>query len=382
MVLLVLQSGVKATKRIFFLTACVIALAAIALLCYDAASEKTVRSERETFAMGTLVRVAAYGRDQKKLDTAVAEAVAEISRLEEFFSVNIAGSEISRVNADPARPGGHVISRETYELLTLALGEAEELGGVFDPTVGGLVRIWGIGTENARVPASGEIQQLLKRVGWEKVKLWQTGGQGQAVYRVSAGEGQALDLGGIAKGYAADCAARVLDAHGVQSGLIDIGGNLAAMGKSPKGREWRLGLQDPFGPRGDYFASISVADATVVTSGPYERFFIEEGVRYHHILDPETGYPVSSDLESVSIVMRLPGSGEASARSDALSTALFVMGFDKAVRFLENHGEVQAVLVSGQKGEASVYVTEGLTDMLSPVANGFIRKHKMGAVKK
>lgn len=378
------RKGPKSPGRTRFFTVCAILALALAFLFYIAVSGGSAEVERETFAMGTLVKVSVYGRGEASLTSAAEAALAEISRLEELFSVNIAGSDISRINADPAKPGGHEVSAETYELLRLALSEAEATGGAFDPTIGALVSFWGIGTEKARIPSAADnddIADMQSVVGWSKVSLREAsaeGGEERTVYFVSAGAGQALDLGGVAKGYAADRVAAILRARGVKSALVDIGGNLVAIGRSPKRREWRLGFQDPFRPRGNYFASVSVSDATIVTSGAYERFVRKNGVLYHHILDPETGYPAMSDLESVSIVMEHTGSRHNSARSDALSTALFVMGFERAVKFLEGHGEVQAVLVSRREDGPAVYVTDGLKQRVAVQEDVFPKAKEVG----
>lgn len=373
-------------ERKHLLAVCAVLALVLMLLFYRImpAFLKPVAAERETFAMGTLVRVSVYGRAEAQLAEAADAVMAEISRLEELFSVNIASSDISRINRDPAKPGGHSVSRETYELLELALREAEATAGAFDPTIGALVRFWGIGTENARFPTGeeeGEIRNMLAAVGWNRVRLWKTPAEhdpGQTLYWVSAGEGQALDLGAIAKGYAADIAAAILRERGIKSALIDVGGNLVAIGKSPQRRDWRLGFQHPLRPRGNYYASVAISDATIVTSGAYERFIEKDGVRYHHILDPKTGRSASSDLESVSIVMEYKNSARSSARSDALSTALFVMGFDRAVSFLEAHSDVQAVLVARKKKALSVYVTENLKKRASVREDAFAEAGSAG----
>lgn len=340
------------------------------------AAREPVKSERETFLLGTLVSIAAYGSDKTSLDLAVSEAIDEIARLEQIFSVNLASSEISRINAAPDIEGGHAISPETSELLALSLKITEETDGAFDPTIGALVRLWGIGTDRAHIPGDHKIAELLPKVGWRAVTLWQIPDEenlAQTVYKISAGKGQELDLGAIAKGYAADRAAQVLRAHGVKSALLNLGGDLVTIGESPKQRGWRLGFQNPYGSRGDYFAVITTADSTLVTSGAYERFFEHEGVRYHHIIDPATGRPAVTDLVSVSIVMGQRGAQLNGARADALSTAIFVMGAEKARVFLDKHKDVQAILVSEDKetGKISVYITEGLADSVILNKNAF-----------
>lgn len=366
-VLLGFKERARGLNRKYIVAACVAAAVAAVLALY-AAKPGPGQTERDIFAMGTLVHISVSGGRQSELNAAVSEAAAEITRLEKLFSSRLSDSEISKINANPALAGGHTISAETYELLSLALRVAEETNGAFDPTVGAAVALWGIGTESARIPADAEIEKVLQTIDWRKVRLWReeaSDEQSTGVYKASAGEGQMLDLGGIAKGFAADRAVDILRSRGVKSALLDLGGDLTVAGESPKGRPWRLGLQHPDEARGNYFAVVTAADAALVTSGTYERFFEQDGVRYHHILDPVCGYPSRSDLKSVSVIMKNGGGEENSARSDALSTALFVMGMEKARAFLERHGEVQAVLVTERDGETIIYVTEGLRDAIS-----------------
>lgn len=363
-----LEESARGLKRKYVIMAACVAAAVAAVFALYVAKPASREAERDIFAMGTLVHISASGSRQVELNAAVSEAAAEITRLEKLFSARLADSEISNINADPTLAGGHTISAETYELLSLALRVAEETGGAFDPTVGAVAALWGIGTENARIPADAEIEKALQTIDWRKVRLWReeaSDEQSPGVYKASAGEGQVLDLGGIAKGFAADRAADILRSRGVKSALIDLGGDLAVVGKSPKGRPWRLGLQHPDEARGNYFAVVTATDAALVTSGTYERFFERDGVRYHHILDPASGRPSRSDLKSVSVIMKTGGEEKNSARSDALSTALFVMGMEHARAFLERHLDIQAVLVAERDGETKIYVTEGVRDAVS-----------------
>lgn len=358
------------------MAACVVAAAALTVSHVSLSARETMKAERETFMLGTLINISAYGSDKSSLDAAISAAMEEISRLEQLFSVGIASSEISRINAAPTLEGGHTVSPETYELLAQSLREAEETEGAFDPTVGALVGLWGIGTDHTRVPDDFEIAELLPDIGYRKVALLQALDEedpSQTIYRVSLGKGRQLDLGAIAKGYAADRAARIMRASGVKSALLNLGGDLVAIGEPPKRRGWRLALRDPYGGRGDYFAVITVSDSVVVTSGAYERFFEQDGVRYHHILNPATGRPAVTDLVSVSVVMEQNEARENGARCDALSTALFVMGSEKARAFLDKHKEVQAILISEKDGEHSVYVTDGLKNIVTYSDNAFLQ---------
>lgn len=149
-----------------------------------------------------------------------------------------------------------------------------------------------------------------------------------------------LDLGGIAKGYAADVAASIIKEHGNQAAIINLGGNVYAYGEKANGDSFKIGVQNPFSPRGAYLGILSVKDQTVVTSGTYERFFEQDGTVYHHILDPKTGYPVENNLESVTIVT------ESSMSADALSTMTFVLGLEKGLNLVESLDDVEALFIT------------------------------------
>ena len=325
-----------------FLTV-VIAVALTVMFAFEFAADRRVeKAERETYKLGTVVHITVYGADKAKLVKELDAAVAEISRYENLFSVNIASSEISKINADAARKTN--VGGETAAIISDALRMARETGGAFDPTIEPIVKLWAIGTDHPRVPGAGEIKKYLPYVDYRKISV-----NGEAV---SKGAGQKIDLGGIAKGWIADRLAEKLRAAGVRSALIDLGGNISVVGKSPERRAWRLGLQRPSRPRGEYFAVVSAEDSSVVTSGPYERFFEKDGVTYHHIFDPKTGRPANSDLASVSIVSKN------SAEADALCTALFVMGREAAEKFLLAHGDIRCAIVT--KDLKKVYVTKNL----------------------
>ena len=173
----------------------------------------------------------------------------------------------------------------------------------------------------------------------------------QTVFLPDAGMG--VDVGGIAKGYAADEAARILGDAGVESALLDFGGNILVMGTKPDGSPWRIGVQRPDAERSRYIGIVRTADKTVVTSGPYERFFVQDGVRYHHILDPATGFPARNGIQQVTIV------AERSMDADALSTSTYVMGLERGFDLIESLDGVEAIFVTEDR---DVYVTSGVPD--------------------
>ena len=263
-------------------------------------------AEREFFAMDTVMQLRAYGPEA---EAALAQAEAEIYRLEGELSCRDEHAALSRLN----EAGGGTAGEETAALLQTALTLCEKTGGAYDPSLGALSQVWGFSTGVYRVPEPDVLAAAMQCSGAKHVKL-----DGCAV---TLENGVQLDLGGIAKGYTAGRVRAMLRDAGVTSAIVSLGGNVAAVGKKPDGSAWTVGLQNPDEPEA-YFGTVSIEDACVVTSGAYQRYFEENGVRYHHILDPVTGCPAESGLKSVSVVAK------DDTLADALSTALFVMGLD------------------------------------------------------
>lgn len=317
-----------------FLAALSLLLLCLVLLAgcrfYSAVPEEYIS---EGFHLGTFTRLKLFGPDKSELKKAALSGEALIISLENKFSANIASSDIGRLNRAEGRPVQ--ISRESYELLERSLQLARETGGNFDPAIGDIVKLWKIGTPEARVPSEKEISEALKKTSYKGIRLFRSEGR----FYGQLPKGTAVDLGAIAKGRVADLLTAQFSSDGVKCALTDLGGNLAVLGSSPKGEDWRLGLQHPDKPRGEYFGIVTGKDLSVVTSGPYERYFEKNGIRYHHIFDPKTGRPADSDLISVSVL------DKDSTKADALCTALFVMGSRKASEFLARRPELAAVLV-------------------------------------
>ena len=171
-----------------------------------------------------------------------------------------------------------------------------------------------------------------------------------------------LDLGGIAKGYAADEVVKILKQEGIRSAIIDLGGNIYALGSKNSDNNWKVGIQDSFSDRGKVIGAVEVFDKTVVTSGIYERFIEEDGVRYHHILNPKTGYPYETDIAGVSII------ADNSIDADALSTLTFTKGVKEGLKFVENLDNVDAIFITNDK---KIYLTENIKDNFKLMSNDF-----------
>ncbi|HKJ85476.1 MAG TPA: FAD:protein FMN transferase, partial [Spirochaetia bacterium] len=265
-------------------------------------------------------------------------------------------TELMAVN-DAAGEEAVVVSPDTFEVVRQAVEYSRRTEGAFDVTVGPLVSLWGIGSGGEVVPAEQLIAEARASIDYAKVQLDPAR---RTIYLPDPAMG--VDVGGIAKGYAADEAARILREQGVDSALLDFGGNILTVGEKPDGSPWRIGIQVPDAGRGEYLGIAEVVDLAVVTSGTYERYFIYDGVRYHHILDTETGYPARNGIESVTIIT------PESMRADALSTALFVMGAERAMAYVESQPDVEALFVNT---ENEVFMSSGMGDYFSLTNEAF-----------
>lgn len=314
-----------------------------------------MRSSNETaLILGTVINVRLYGKiSQEKLDNAAKAALDRARELEQIFSATSDSSELSYVNQNAAN-GPVEVSPELYTVLERSLYFAELTGGAFDPTLGKLINLWGIGTDHARVPDISEITPLAEQKNYENVILDEAH---QTVMFTT--EGFSLDLGGIAKGYAADEMKKLLvEDYGITSAVLNLGGNIITIGPRYDGQPWTLGIVDPQNPQDSDHPAVllKVEGKTFVTSGDYQRYFTgDDGQRYHHILDGATGYPARTGLSSVTIIT------DCSMDADAWSTAAFVLGEEKATGLLKTIDGVEAVFISADE---TVTATEGIRDQL------------------
>lgn len=297
--------------------------------------------ERQFFALGTINYIKIFGcKSERLLD----QAVDRVSVIEQHMSAFLMDSDISHINA-AAGTGSVSIHRDTMLLLKRGTEFSHLSEGAFDITVRPLVELWGIGKKKNYVPEKQELQSALKLVNYKDLVLDEANS-----HAALKQPGQAIDLGGIAKGYAADEVKRLLKDNQVSSALINLGGNIVTIGKRPEGGLWQIGLQNPLARTGEYLGKLSVSEKTIVTSGSNERFFIRDGIRYHHILDSKTGYPASSSLLSVTVVC------DCSMDADALTTALFVLGVREGMQLLKKY-HADAIFITENLG---LYLTEGL----------------------
>lgn len=316
-----------------------------AALCGGYAPRQTAEPplvQDSLFAMNTYMTFTAYGEGA---ETALEEAKQRIRDLEALWSVTDQDSEIYRAN----HSGGRAVpvSEETAQLVSFALQMAQKTGGALEPTLYPVLTEWGFTTGDRRVPTQAQIDQALRHVGYERIGL-----EGR---ELSVPAGMQLDLGAVGKGYAADLVTKTLKSYGVESAVISLGGNIQAIGSREDKSDWRIGIRSPAGE--GILGVLTISDAAVVTSGGYENYFEDEdGNVYWHILDPATGYPANTGLQSVTVVSPEGKVG------DALSTALFVMGAEKAQAYWRENGGFDLILLTDQN---EILVTEGIAGRFS-----------------
>lgn len=327
-------------------------LAIISILfisCFN--KEETIPAQTE-LVIGTVCTINLFDDGTELLYEILFKKLSEI---ENTMSVNIPTSEIAVANQNAGIKPVE-ISQETYEIIKASIDIANITDGAFNPAIGPLVKIWAIGTEAARIPTTNEITSAIVRSNWNNIELLNTNNE-YSVFLTK--EGMALDLGGVAKGFAADSIRSILEENNVQKAMIDLGGNVFAYGKKTENTPWRIGIKNPFNSTGDPIIALSLTDTSVVTSGVYERFFEEDGVRYHHLLNSKTGYPENNDFLSVSIIC------ESSMLADILSTTVFVLGKEKGMGLLEEL-KIQGFCVTKEKEIITTNNAYNLVEVLDP----------------
>ncbi|TVR63051.1 MAG: FAD:protein FMN transferase [Spirochaetaceae bacterium] len=328
-------------STVLAVTALILAPIVITLGC----SREPSRESRSASLLGTVVTITVYDAPRNVFD-AVFDRVREIEARMSINESNYDDTEILRVNR---AAGKHPVpvSDDTFQVIETAIEYGVITGGAFDVSIAPLILLWGIGTPRERLPAPDEVTSARSLVDFSRIVL---DSDARTVFLPEPGMG--IDVGGIAKGYAVDEATRILSEAGVERGIVDFGGDIMTIGRRPDGRPWRVGVRNPEGTaRGNILGVIESTGETIVSSGPYERYFVKDGVQYHHIFDPETGYPTENNLTSVTVVSAV------SETADALSTAAFVLGLEDGYRLIEQLPGTEGVFVTDGN---RVYTTPGL----------------------
>ena len=305
-----------------------------------------VASKRAQMLMGTLVTVTAVAFDKNVADRAIQLAFDEIKRLEQLLSTWRPDSELSQVNAEAGRQPVQV-SQETVKLIIRSLEIAQLTHGGFNIALGPAVEAWSV-TERQYIPDGAELQRLKPLVNWTSIQVNE---QARTIYLPH--KGMRIDVGGIGKGYAADRAVEKMKRAGAMGGVVALSGDIKAFGIQPDRRGFPVGIRHPR-QEGGLIAVIDLKDEAVSTAGDYERFFERDGVRYHHILDPQTLQPARA-CQSVTVIAK------EGAVADGLDTGIFVLGPERGMALVERLQNVEAVIIDH---EGSMTVSSGLRDRL------------------
>lgn len=293
--------------------------------------------------LGTIVSGVGYGENSKK---ALEKAFKRANDIENIMSVNIKDSELSKVN-EKAFYKNVKLSDDLYYVIEKSLYYAKLTNGAFDPTIGNLIDAWGIGTDHGKIPEKSTTDKYKNLENYKNIRLNKYTKEIRFL-----DENVKLDLGAIGKGYIGDEMKKVLNEEGIKSALINLGGNVVSIGYKPSGEKWNIGIVNPK-EENEIVGSLKTSDEVVVTSGNYERYFIKNGVKYHHILDPKTAYPSESGLISTTIVTKN------GIDADALSTATYILGLEEAKKLIESLNEVEAFLI---KDNMDSVQTQGLNN--------------------
>lgn len=285
--------------------------------------------------MNTFVSVQTFGENSKNVNQKIK---ARLSELESLFSTTDSSSEIYKLNHSSEKIQ---VSSETYSLLSYSVKMAEIFNGHFNPALFPVIREWGFTTGNYHVPSQEKINLLLKKTDFSQIQFFDDN-------FVQLQDSMSVDFGSVAKGFASDEIVKILSENNILSALIDFGGNIIAFGEKPDSSFWRIGIKNPFG--GEVSLAVKVKNQMVITSGGYERFFMDENQKkYIHIFDGKTGFPVENEIESVTIIC------ENGLYADTLSTALFIIGSENAVSFWRERKDFQMIIL--QKDGSILYTS-------------------------
>ncbi len=325
----------------------------------DIEGSKQEAYSRDEYVLGTIASIQLLeGGSQALLD----ESFDRLREIEDQMSVTIDHSQLYQLNllssglASNEEMTPFKLEDDVMAVVRAGIYYGQLSEGDFDITMGPIIGLWQIGTEDARIPKEEEIDRQLRFVDYKQVLL------NEEESTVTLSPKMLLNLGGIAKGYAADEVGEILVSAGVKRAIINLGGNVKVIGSKADKVPFRIGIQNPFDQRNDYLGVLSVEDQTIVTSGDYERYFEVDGVRYHHIFD-QTGYPVRNEVASVTVVAK------SSIDADALSTILFIQGVDNGIDLVNQLSDVECIYIMKNK---EVYLSsEALMSVFRLTDQGF-----------
>jgi len=336
-------------KIICVLIACI----SIGLNFTSCASVKNESYQKSNIVMDTAVTLSAYGANSKE---AVEESFKKLDEINEMASTNISTSDVYKINNSSGKSYVKV-QPEVLKMIETSIEYSKLSNGAFDITLGPLINLWGIGTDNERLPSDKEIKDILPLVGYDQISI----NENDSSVMLKK-EGMAIDLGGIAKGFAADEVLKIYKKYNIKNGLINLGSSsIYALGKNKDNKEWSVGIKHPRSEDSkEYMGIIKLTNESLSTSGDYERVFIKDNKRYHHIIDPKTGYPEDNGVMSDTIVIdgNTPDNG---MLADILTTTVFVLGPEKGLNLVNNLSGVSCEITTS---DYKVYTSDKFKDRI------------------
>lgn len=326
-------------RRIIYLLLVSI-ISILIIFSFNRKSDINNKLSKTGFFFDTTITITIYNSEEKYIEKCFEMCEA----YEAKFSATLPDSEVSQINTNSAKGEYTSLSDDTLELIKYGIEYSQKSEGLFDITIGQISSLWDITGDNTRVPSDTEIKSAIKTIDYSSILV-----DGNKVMLTNPNS--KLDFGGIAKGYIADKLKTYLTKQGVKSGMINLGGNVLLIGKKPDNSNFNIGIQYPFGASEKTIAIMNTSDTSIVTSGVYQRYFYENNVLYHHILDAKTGYPVDNNLLSVTIIT------SSSAKADAYSTTAFIKGLNDGISFIEGEKDVEAVFIDK---DYKIHLTSGL----------------------
>lgn len=284
------------------------------------------------FYLDTICTLEIHDMKKSEAEKVIENTFKEIQKYEKLFSRTMKNTDIYNINHANGEPVE--VSDDTIYLLTQAIKVCEESNGKFDITVGKITSLWDFTSDSPKVPNDSDIQAALPTVSYKNIII-----EGNTV-RLS-NPNTWLELGAIAKGYIADKASKYMKDQGVENAVINLGGNIVTLGENENKDGWYIGIETPYSHGNDIIGRLTMKDQTLVTSGIFERHFVENGVDYHHVLNPKTGYPVDTDILCISIL----GDEGTSVLCDAYSTTCLILGKEKAIEFMSDKEDFEYCIV-------------------------------------
>lgn len=321
------RSGVNFIARKSAVRAAAVAvLLSLLIITYTGCGDKEPVSDTR-FCLDTACEIKIYDMEKGNAEKIIDDAFAQIIEYENMLSKTVEGSDVYRINN--AKGNAVAVSEDTAELISEGTDMGKLSEGAFDITIGRLTDLWDFKSENPELPSEEDINEALATVDYRQIET-EADKNGRYTVKLKNPEAK-LDLGGIAKGRIADKTGEFLEKNGVEHAIINLGGNIVVIGEKEEGTPWNIGIERPYSDRTEIIGSLEAVDATIVTSGIYERMFEKDGRLYHHIIDSDTGYPAETDLEAVTIMAAKGNSGFC----DGLSTICLMIGKERALELVE-----------------------------------------------